>query len=200
MSFVSWLRTRLLPRSPPTAVPPQANLCRTTPQAMSNPEATDTTGPDTGVRMHIAAHDPDFPAKRDAAVATIVAAIDAVALAHGFTKKPKSWAKTGALGTVSIHLQRNRYGFDCTINLGFQPRSGLPHGPWAQDGLVSLDRFCRQNLGDLNSPKPLIYLDVLENADTLCQPMAVLSNQALPWLLAHLTNPDASDLPIWPMP
>jgi hypothetical protein len=145
---------------------------------------------DNGVRMHIAAHDPAFPAKREAAVASIIAAIDAVASAHGFAKKAKSWAKTGALGTVSIHLQRSPYGFDCNINLGFQPVNDLGIGPWAQDDFIALDHFC-----PAGATATLTYLDVHGDAEHLAQVMRQLSN-ALPWLSAHLTDPDAPNQPM----
>lgn len=146
---------------------------------------------DNGVRMHIAANDPAFPAKREAAVKAITAAMDKVAQAHGLTKKAKSWAKSGPLGTVSMHFQRSRYGFECYINLGFQPLSEASHGPWAQDDFVRLGRFFPTDLTASGEPGALIYLDVHEDAAALTGPMQVLESRALPWLLAHLENPDA---------
>jgi hypothetical protein len=146
--------------------------------------------------MHIAAHDPAFPAKRETAVAAITMAIDRVAQAHGFTKKPKSWAKTGAFGTVSLHLQRSRYGFDCSINLGFQPLDGVLHGPWALDDLIPLGRFYPPSAGCSDAAGTLVYLDVLEQADSLDHPIAILTHQAMPWLLAHLTQADAPNRPL----
>jgi hypothetical protein len=160
------------------------------------PEGVAGEGVDNGVRMHIAAHDPAFPAKRAAAIDRIVAAIDTVALAHGFTKKAKSWAKTGDLGTVSIHLQRSRFGFDCLINLGFQPLSEMGIGPWALDDFVALEHFCPvESAAALGT---LTYLDVHDDAANLTETMDILSDRALPWLLAHLTDLNAPNLPMRP--
>lgn len=150
---------------------------------------------DNGVRMHIAAHDPEFPAKREAAVKSILSAIDEVALAHGFTKKAKSWAKAGTLGTVSIHLQRSLYGFDCHINLGFQPLDGEGCGPWALDDFVQLGRFVPPAAMAGSADGTLTYLDVYEDAGCLAELMQVLNDQALPWLDAQLSDPNAHSLP-----
>jgi hypothetical protein len=150
---------------------------------------------DNGVRMHIAAHDPEFPAKREAAVKSILSAIDEVVLAHGFTKKAMSWAKSGTLGTVSIHLQRSLYGFDCHINLGFQPLDGESFGPWALDDFVQLDRFFPPAAQVGSADGTLTYLDIHEDAGCLAELMQVLNDQALPWLEAQLNDPKAHSLP-----
>jgi hypothetical protein len=147
---------------------------------------------DNAVRSHIAASDPAFPAKREAAVVAILAAVDGVARAHGFVQKPQSWAKAGPLGAVSLHLQRSRFGFEAQINLGFAPASGTARGAWEQDDFLPLGRFYTE--GSL-APGALIYLDVLADAATLAKAMQVLDDRALPWLLAHLTDPDAHSLP-----
>lgn len=153
---------------------------------------------DNGVRMHIAAHDPEFPAKREAAVESILSAIDKVAQAHGFTKKAMSWAKSGTLGTISIHLQRSLYGFDCHINLGFQPLAGECLGPWAMDDFVQLDRFFPPVALADRSEGALTYLDVHEDEGCLAQTMDVLDGRALPWLEAQLNDPEAHSLPFLP--
>ncbi|MGO4906855.1 DUF4304 domain-containing protein [Pseudorhodobacter sp. W20_MBD10_FR17] len=185
-SLVSWLRALFPKRTPAT------------PNAGTAPPGTPDAGAETvdnDVRMHIAAHDPAFPAKREAAVDAIVAAIDTVAQAHGFTKKAKSWAKTGDLGTVSIHLQRSRYGFDCHINLGFQPLTDDPLGPWAEDSFVPLEAFFPEGEDTMVRPATLTYLDVHEDGTNLADTMHILSERALPWLLAHLTDPNAHNRP-----
>jgi hypothetical protein len=179
-SLVSWLRG-LFPKRPPLTAPDTPD-----PHAESI---------DNSVRMHIAAHDPAFPAKREAAVDRIVAAIDAVAQAHGFTKKAKSWAKTGDLGTVSIHLQRSRYGFDCHINLGFSALTGDAPGLWAEDDFVALERFFPVETDAEEKPATLTYLDVHEDDAKLAETMHILSERALQWLLTHLTDPNAHDRP-----
>jgi len=190
MPFPNWLRA-LIPGSgsdPIDASNPTAAAATQAHDPQPDPHA-----PDNGVRMHLAAHDPDFPDKREQAFGTITNAIDTVAQAHGFTKKPMSWAKTGPLGTVSIHLQRSRYGFDCTINLGFQPLDDAGLGPWAHDDFVSLGRFYPASQGP--DAGTIAYLDVFEVVDTLDQPMAALSQTALPWLTQHLTDPLAHTQP-----
>lgn len=197
MPFATWLRA-ILPQArqaaPAQVAPKSAALLTGGNGTLLAYEQRHASNND--VRIHIAAHDPEFPAKREAAVKSITSAIDAVALAHGFTKKPKSWAKSGALGTVSIHIQRNHYGFDCDINLGFQPTDKVLQGPWMQDDVVPLGRFCPPNLDGLEGDGTVFYLDVFEDLNALSPYMAVLTSQALPWLLAHLTNPDAANQPV----
>lgn len=178
MSLMSWLRARFAKPVPtPHPAPPHQ--------------------PDNAVRMHIAASDPAFPAKREAAVSAITAAIDTVAAAHGFTKKAKSWAKDGPLGTVTLHLQRSRYGFDCQINLGFQPASDIVTGPWVQDDFVPLGRFLPDDAAS-DAEGTLIYLDIYDDPSSLATTMHALDHNALPWLLAHLTNPQAATMPTAP--
>lgn len=152
--------------------------------------------PDNGVRMHIAANDPAFPAQREAAIAAINAAIEEVALAHGFTTTPRAWVKSGPLGRVSVHLQRGTYGFEASINLGFQPSEGEPCGPWAEEGIIRLGEFYPSGEDQTPNPGALIYLDVIEDPNSLDQPMQILSDRALPWLLAHLTEAEPPALPV----
>ncbi|MDN5785771.1 MAG: DUF4304 domain-containing protein [Pseudorhodobacter sp.] len=160
-------------------------------------DVVDQGKPDNAVRAHLAANDPGFPEKREQAVQAILAAIDAVAQAHGFTAKPKSWARQGPLGTVSLHLQRGRYGFDCTINLGFQPENGEAAGPWQTDDLIPLGRFHQGEMPrGQDEIGTIFYLDVLENPAALSLPIQVLDRRALPWLLAHLTDRNAPLRPI----
>ncbi|QCO55975.1 hypothetical protein EOK75_09620 [Pseudorhodobacter turbinis] len=155
-------------------------------------------GVDNAVRMHIAASDPDFPAKREAAVSAVIAAIDEVALHHGFDKKPKSWAKKGALGLVSIHLQRSRFGFYCQINLGFQPASHRAEGPWAQDDFVLLGLFFPPDPSLMEERGTITYLDIFKDEASLAPTMRVLDDLALPWLVAHLTDVEAHNRPMRP--
>lgn len=211
MLLFTWLRTLFSgPRSASAQSTPDAAQTEPVPLPLKSQIQPDPIQPDNGVRMHIAAHDPAFPAKREAAFDTITAAIDTVAQAHGFITKPKSWAKSGELGTVTIHLLRSRYGFDCHINMGFQPLDDAAdgpaaQGPWAQDDFVSLVRFYPPQTptlpnADADEVGIIAYLDVYLDAGSLDQPMTVLSEQALPWLLAHLTDPDAPNRPFLPDP
>jgi hypothetical protein len=159
----------------------------TPPQGLSAPVApAPAYTPDPGVRIHLAAHDPAFPAKREAAIAALTAGIDSAALAEGFEAKPQSWAKTGPLGTVSLHIQRSRYGFDCEVNLCFAPVVGDAVGPWEEEGRIPLGWF----YGD--QPAPLIYLDIVDNPATLQNALQALQIVALPWLIAHLSDPQAA--------
>jgi hypothetical protein len=141
------------------------------------------TDPDTSHRIHIAANDPAFAAKREAAVLVICEAISAMALPMGYTQKGTTWSRETARGKTAINLQRSRFGFDAYINLRFvTPAGDLPDDPvWQQGDDIRLDRFCRDNEGD----GVLSYLDVSENQDCLTQPMKILRERALPWLDAH---------------
>jgi hypothetical protein len=190
MPLLTWLRARL------TKPAPQAG--QTTPVAPPPKPATAATPhqPDNMVRMHIAASDPEFPALRDAAIAQIIAAIDSVAQQHGFVKKPRSWAQSGPLGTISIQLQRSRFGFDCGINLGWLPLSDAAPGPWMLDNVVPLGDFMPQDATLSNDPGTLVYLDVHAHPVHLETAMDVLNTRALPWLTAHLTDANA---PLAPM-
>jgi hypothetical protein len=187
MPLPNWLR--LPPRTSTSSFPAQ-NL----PADPALPFATAQSPVDNAVRTHIAASDPAFPAKREAAMIAILAAIEPVAAAHGFTKKAKSWAKTGPLGLVSLHVQRSRFGFEAVLNLCFQPTSGEPPGPWARDDFVPLGQFYAGVSAGGDRPDGadgLVYLDIHDNAAALDAAMQVLANAALPWLLAHLTDPEA---------
>lgn len=215
MPFPKWLRLPLrkpdVPKTPsPHAAPPgtieavvphQSGPNTSGPNGSGpNSSVLESSGPDNAVRMHIAASDPDFPTKREAAVNAILAAMDRVAEQHGFTKKTKSWAKVGPLGLVSLHLQRSRFGFEAYVNLGFQPLSEDLQGPWAQDPFVRLGRFYPAIPDTANDQDALIYLDVQGDSACLDPAMTILSDRALPWLLAHLTDPDAHAKPFLPGP
>jgi hypothetical protein len=143
------------------------------------------TKPDNSVRMHIAASNPAFPALRDAAITAIVTALDTVAARHGFTKKPRSWARSGPLGLASLHLHRSPYGFEADIALGFQPVSGAHQPPWDEDGQIALRHFCPDD-----TTGTLVYLDVQDNPASLDAALDLLDRAALPWLCAQLGNAD----------
>lgn len=151
-----------------------------------------SSSPDTSHRIHIAANDPAFPAKRAAATATILAAIDSCALAAGFTAKPQSWAKSGPNGTVSIRLKRDAYGWDCTISFGFQPITGTATGIWADEDEVPLGQF--YGVDDGKNAGVITYLDVFENPACLAAPLHILTTRALPWLDAHHTAVTVPDI------
>ncbi len=95
----------------------------------AKPESPDAT------RIHMAAHDPAFPQKRDVALAWLNVAITALAQDAGFEAKRQSWAKRGAYGTASLRLQRDPYGWDCGLEVSLLPHDGEPTGQWADGPL-----------------------------------------------------------------
>lgn len=144
--------------------------------------------PDPGVRIHLAAHDPEFPAKRDEALGLMRDAVGAVMLRHGFDAKPQSWVREGPAGRVAVAVFPSRYGFEAEIRLSFLAADSDPQGIWAEHGHLTLEAF--------GAPAALIYLDVLEQPDALASTLRVLEARALPWLIRHL---EASGVPI-PVP
>jgi hypothetical protein len=141
------------------------------------------TDPDTSHRIHMAANDPAFAQKREAAVQIIADAIAAVVLPLGYAQTGLTWARETAAGKTAVHLQRSRYGFDASIILRFvTPTGDLPDDAvWQAGDDIGLDRFAAPGM----DAGVLIYLDVLENPGSLDRPMATLRNHALPWLDAH---------------
>jgi len=134
--------------------------------------------PDHGVRIHLAAHDPEFPAKRDGALATLREAVNTVLIAHGFVAKPQSWVREGALGRAAAQIFPSRFGFEAEIRLSFLPSSGEPEGIWAEEGYLTLAAF--------DGPGAIVYLDVLERPDCLPMVIDALERRALPWLIAQV--------------
>ena len=142
---------------------------------------------DQSARIHIAASDPAFPAKREAAVAMICAAITAVATPFGYAKTGTNWARATQAGRSVINLHRNRYGWDCHINLRFltADRDYPANSAWTQGDDIRLDRFYLPNEGHGTDNGVLTYLDLHDDPATLAFPMKVLRDRALPWLDAH---------------
>ena len=133
---------------------------------------------DDAHRIHIAANDPAFPAKREAAVALIGNAITAITTPVGYTRKGDIWSRSTALGKTVVHLQRNRFGWDAQINLRFLPTGGdFPDNSiWSAGDEITLGDF---------GAGTIAYLDVSEDAASLDKPMHTLRAHALPWLDAH---------------
>jgi hypothetical protein len=136
------------------------------------------TTPDDSHRIHIAANDPAFPAKREAAIALIGAAITQITAPLGYTRKGDLWARSTVRGKTVVNLQRNRYGWDAQINLRFLPANGdFPEDCiWAAGEEIHLGHFGATGLA---------YLDISEDAGILDAPMHILRAHALPWLDAH---------------
>ncbi|MGL4320021.1 MAG: hypothetical protein ACRCS3_04090 [Paracoccaceae bacterium] len=151
---------------------------------------------DNSHRIHLAANDPAFPAKRDAAFAVIMDAVAQVAAPAGYALRGTTFARETGFGRTAINVQRSRYGFDAIISLRFLlPDGGAPDiGIWADGNEVILAQFVLDATSD---PGTISYLDVHEIAGCLNLPMAVLRDHALPWLDAHHSG---QSLPISPRP
>ena len=200
MPIPRWLHSLLSRKPPETSAPPPprgegwGGRPGTTPiQPPSDPSPpvggeTHFT-PDTSHRIHIAANDPGFPAKREAAIALICQAITDIATPLGYTRKGTTWSRTTARGKSAIHLQRSRYGFTASLTLRFLTPDGtaLNHGVWAQDDDIRLRQFYLQSESCGTEAGEITYLDVYENPVCLNEPMHILATRGLPWLDAHQT-------------
>jgi hypothetical protein len=145
----------------------------------------DTPIDDDAHRIHIAANDPAYPAKREAAVALICAAIDAIAT--GYTRKGTTWSRSSLRGRTIINLQRSQYGWHANINLRYILPNGeaANSGAWAGGDDVRIGQFYKPGEGRGVEPGRIAYLDVSDDASTLDLLMDILRTRALPWLNAH---------------
>jgi hypothetical protein len=136
---------------------------------------------DLAARKHSAAHDPAFPARREAAYQTIVAALDVALQPLGYALKGSTWTRISPQGKSAVHLQRSRYGWDVQIILRhLTPEGGLPDHPDWQDGEdVTLERF---GGGGGEDPGRLAFVDVLDQPAHLERAIDILLVEALPWL------------------
>jgi hypothetical protein len=174
-----------LPRWLQPLFPAQTSVATTSER--SQPLSATTTTPDPDARIHIAAHDPDFPRKREAAVLAICAAIDRVAAPSGYACRGTTWSRASVRGTTAVNLQRSRYGFEAYLNLRFLPADGidLAATPWAQDDDIRIASFYLPDENVAAEPGVIFYLDVHEDPASLDQVMRILATRALPWLDAH---------------
>lgn len=142
---------------------------------------------DNSTRIHFAANDPEFPLKREAAIARICAAISSIADPCGYTRKGTTWGRTSDLGRSAVHLQRSRYGFTASINLRFLLADGTAplSADWAQGGDIALQDFRLPHEGPHLEDGDIFYPDVYERPASLDLPMQILATRALPWLNAH---------------
>jgi hypothetical protein len=179
MPLPRWLHS-LLPRKPlQTGAPPPSS-------GAGGGQVQPASTPDHSHRIHIAANDPAFPAKREAAVALICQAITDIAAPMGYTRKGTTWSRETSHGKSAIHLQRSRYGFTASITLRFlTPDGSSPQTrDWAQDNDIPLQRFYLPTEA-ISPDDALTYLDIHENPPSLNTPMHILATRALPWLDAH---------------
>lgn len=137
---------------------------------------------DQSARIHLASQDPAFPAQREAAYQSIVAALDALLIPRGYTLKGSTWTKASTHGKSALHLQRSRYGWDVQIALRFLTPAGTPPDGWPEHEDLPLDRFFPPGTA---APGTLAYLDVIEHPERLAQTLTALSENALPWLDAN---------------
>ena len=148
-------------------------------------------------RIHLAANDPAFPAKREAAFAVICDAITTALAPFGYTQVGSTWRRETAAGRSAINLQRSRYGFDAAITLRFLLPDGSPleTGVWADAPEIPLSAFCADDM----DPGVVKYLDVHDDPACLDAPIAVLRDHALAWLDAHHSG-HCSPISPQPMP
>lgn len=142
---------------------------------------------DNNARIHIAASDPAFPAKREAAVLLICAAITTISTPVGYTQTGTNWGRSTAAGRSVINLHRNRFGWDCQINLRFlTPEGTSPETElWQQDDEIRLQRFYLPTEDQGNETAAIAYLDIKEKSAPFDLAMQILRDRALPWLDAH---------------
>ena len=142
---------------------------------------------DDSARIHRAASDPTFPAKREAAVQMICAGITAITTPLDYIQTGTNWARRTGAGRSVINLQRSRYGWDCAIILRFVTAAGsLPDGADWQDGEdIGIGRFYLPTEGQSTEPGVLTYLDLHDNRVDFDLAMQILKERALPWLDAH---------------
>jgi len=136
---------------------------------------------DLAARKHAAAHEPSFPERREAAFATILAALDAVLAPQGYVLRGATFTRNSALGRSAVHLQRSRYGWDAQIVLRFLTVEGtLPdHPDWPEDEDLTLWHFSEDLPRD---PGTLAFVDVLDDPARLALALDLLTAHALPWL------------------
>lgn len=136
---------------------------------------------DLAARIHTAANDPAFPARREAAYETIVAALDTALVPLGYALKGSTWSRISPRGKSAVHLQRNRYGWEVQLVLRFlTPEGEPPHHPdWEEGEDMTLVRF---GGGGGEDPGRLAFLDVLEKPAVLARTVDILVDEALPWL------------------
>jgi hypothetical protein len=136
---------------------------------------------DLSARKHSAAHDPAFPARREAAFAAIMAALGAALAPHGYALKGTTWTRASAQGRSAVHLQRSRYGWDVQITLRFLTPDGACPPDW-EDDETTMERF---GGGGGEDPGRLAFLDVLDKPAHLARTIDILVDEALPWLDSH---------------
>lgn len=75
-----------------------------------------TEDPDA-TRIHLAAHDPMFPAARERGFLRLAEVLAQVLQPRGFSRKGQGWAAHGATGRAVVHLGRDRFGWAGVVSL-----------------------------------------------------------------------------------
>ncbi|MCX7287058.1 MAG: hypothetical protein NTW20_05740 [Rhodobacterales bacterium] len=140
-----------------------------------------TDDEDLAARKYAAAHDPAFPARREAAFAAILAALEEALVREGYALKGSTFSRTTPNGKSAVHLQRSRYGWDAQIVLRFVTADGNPpdHPDWPEDDDLTLWHFAEDHPRD---PGKLAFVDVLDDPAALTHALDLLTTRALPWL------------------
>lgn len=139
--------------------------------------------PDLAARKYAAAHDPAFPARREAGFAAILTALAAVLEPAGYTLRGSTFTRSGPRGKSAIHLQRSRYGWDAQILLRFLTPEGTLPPAWPEDADdLTLLHFAEDLPHD---PGLLAFVDALDDPARLVLATSLLANRALPWLDSH---------------
>ena len=195
MPLPRWLHSLLPRKLSQTSAPPPPPGEGYEVELGAATESRTHLSPDTSHRIHIAANDPTFPAKREAAVALICQAITDIADPMGYIRKGTTWARRTEFGTSAVHLQRSSYGFTASLHLRFlMPDGTAPEtGIWAQDDDIRINRFVA-NYRDDSEDADITYLDIIENPASLDRLMQTLATRALPWLDAYHTAAHPPDL------
>lgn len=141
-------------------------------------------------RIHDAALDKGFAEKRKVAVRQINEALKAALGPAGFAHAKGVFTLDINGKTGIVRLERSRYGFEAMITVSVE-------GPAQMFGMqepytVRLHDFLRK---DEHPPLSeggsgwIEYLLVFQDAATLDPHIKVLMERALPWMMAHATNP-----------
>jgi hypothetical protein len=114
-----------------------------------------------GARIHRAANDPAFAARREAAFVAVQSAIAAVVEPAGFVARGQGWARETGTGRATVWLQRDRYGWEVSVIL----------------------RWLAGDHGDEVTLRRVVYDDV--NAELLAVVAGQIAGDGLAWFAAR---------------
>jgi hypothetical protein len=142
------------------------------------------------MRIQQAALDKDFPEKRKVAVRQINDALKAALGPAGFTHVKGVFTRDINGKSGIVRLERSRHGFEAMIKVSVENPAKVfgtqaPH-------VVRLHDFLRKHeLPPVSEGGSgwIEYLQVFQDPAALTPHITVLMARALPWMLAHATNP-----------